>query len=191
MKQENNTQDKLKPCPFCGSKDVKIMGACMDVDNIEYLEDINVETGVPCDWTEEQFDYYINELYGYAVVCDNCGCRIDSRTLRYNEERHKYLRLSVLKDAVNKWNTRVDDEPYKKLFDLTEENKDTKQNLEFLYNSCSNLVDNIDNDSSMSHKEKYLANLLVINMFRDMATHIIKDKNKEDSDNDTGRKDNN
>lgn len=123
--------------------------------------------------------------------CDNCGCRIDSRTLRYNEERHKYLRLSVLKDAVNKWNTRVDDEPYKKLFDLTEENKDTKQNLEFLYNSCSNLVDNIDNDSSMSHKEKYLANLLVINMFRDMATHIIKDKNTEGLSNDTGRKDDN
>lgn len=191
MKQENNTQDKLKPCPFCGSKDVKIMGACMDVDNIEYLEDINVETGVPCDWTEERFDYYINELYGYAVVCDNCGCRTDSRTLRYNEERHKYLRLSVLKDAVNKRNTRVDDEPYKKLFDLTEENKDTKQNLEFLYNSCSNLVDNIDNDSSMSHKEKYLANLLVINMFRDMATHIIKDKNTEGLSNDTGRKDDN
>lgn len=71
------------------------------------------------------------------------------------------------------------------------ENNDTKQNLEFLYNSCSNLVDNIDNISSMSHKEKYLANLLVINMFRDMATHIIKDKNKEDSDNDTGRKEDN
>lgn len=118
MKQENNTQDKLNPCPFCGSKDVKIMGACMDINNIEYLEDVNVETGIPWDWTEERFDYYINELYGYAVVCDNCGCRIDSRTLRYNEERHKYLRLSVLKDAVNKWNTRADDEPYKKLFDL-------------------------------------------------------------------------
>lgn len=50
--------------------------------------------------------------------CNDCGCRIDSRTLRYDEERHKYLRLSVLKDAVNKWNSRVDDEPYKKLFDL-------------------------------------------------------------------------
>lgn len=118
MKQKNNIQDKLKPCPFCGSKDVKIMGVCIDVDNIEYLEDINVETGIPCEWTDEQFYYHINELYGYAVVCDNCGCRIDSRTLRYDEERHKYLRLSVLKDAVNKWNTRADDEPYKKLFDL-------------------------------------------------------------------------
>lgn len=71
------------------------------------------------------------------------------------------------------------------------ENNDTKQNLEFLYNSCSNLVDNIDNTSSMSHKEKYLANLLVINMFRDMATRIIKDKNKEGLNNDTGRKDDN
>jgi len=71
------------------------------------------------------------------------------------------------------------------------ENNDTKQNLEFLYNSCSNLVDNIDNISSMSHKEKYLANLLVINMFRDMATHTIKDKNMEGLNNDTGRKDDN
>lgn len=74
---------------------------------------------------------------------------------------------------------------------MKQENNDTKQNLEFLYNSCSNLVDNIDNISSMSHKEKYLANLLVINMFRDMATHTIKDKNTEGLNNDTGRKDDN
>ena len=81
----------------------------MDIDNIEYLEDINVETGIPCEWTEEQFYYYINELYGYAVVCDNCGCRIDSRTLRYDEERHNYAmdRMDVIRQEINEYHEQM------------------------------------------------------------------------------------
>lgn len=112
MKQENNTQDKLKSCPFCGSRDVKVMGITHYYDEGECLEDINPETGI-----KDNDRYFTNYLCGYAIYCDNCDCRLDmDGGLTYPEEEH--IRLSAINDLIDKWNSRVDDEPYKKLFDL-------------------------------------------------------------------------
>lgn len=103
MKQENNTQDKLKPCPFCGSRDVKIQGIECDYEG-EYLYDINPESGLRDGWDSYSVDY----LAGYAVICDNCSCRLDGRNLRYGEESKKQSRLSAIKEVTYKWNTRAD-----------------------------------------------------------------------------------
>lgn len=109
---EKKKQDKLKPCPFCGSQDVKVMGITHYYDEGEFLEDINPETGI-----KDNDLYFTNYLCGYAVYCDNCDCRLDmDGGLTYPEEEH--IRLSAINDLIDKWNSRADDEPYQKLFDL-------------------------------------------------------------------------
>lgn len=91
---------KLKPCPFCGSDDVEAKGVFIYCDEGEFVEPINLDTGL-------EKDSCIPDCpVAYTIVCNKCGCRLDGDDITYDAIKHKYMRLKRLKDTIAKWNTR-------------------------------------------------------------------------------------